>query len=103
MHKDMVELIGKPAMYELLAEECCELAQASLKMARILRDENPTPKTEKEVRAAIIEEVTDVELCLMELRLKHDGIALGKKIERFHERWAEAGREGGLFKARCGK
>ena len=100
MCKDIVELIGKPAMYELLAEECCELAQASLKMARILRDENPTPKTEKEVEAAIIEEATDVKLCLMELQLKWDNVLLAEKIKRFHKRWAEAGREGGLYKAR---
>lgn len=98
--KDMVDLIGKPAMYELLAEECCELAQAALKMARILRNENPTPKTKKEVRANIIEEVTDVELCLMELKIKYDYKIMSDKIERFHTRWAESGRKGGLFKAK---
>lgn len=41
----MIEIVGKPAMFEQLAEEATELAQATLKMARKLRGENPTPKT----------------------------------------------------------
>ena len=44
------EEIGTAATYEMLAEECSELAQACLKYARILRGENPTPKTQAESR-----------------------------------------------------
>lgn len=36
---------GEPALLEQLAEECSELAQAALKLARLERGENPTPKT----------------------------------------------------------
>ena len=39
--------IGEAAVLEQLAEECAELAQAALKMARIERGENPTPVTMK--------------------------------------------------------
>ena len=44
---DIIDTIGLPAMLEQLAEECSELAQASLKYARLLRGENPTPKTRR--------------------------------------------------------
>jgi len=60
---DIIDSIGLPAMLEQLAEECSELAQASLKYARLLRGENPTPKTEAECLEALTEEIADVELC----------------------------------------
>lgn len=60
----IVEHIGVPALLEQLAEECCELAQASLKMARKLRDENPTPKSIEDIRDNLIEEIADVDVCL---------------------------------------
>ena len=65
-------------MYELLAEECVELAHASLKMARILRGENPTPMSKHLVEVMIKEEVTDVNMCLKDLEIYPD-----KEIEEF--------------------
>lgn len=59
----IVDQIGVPALLEQMAEECCELAQACLKMARKLRDENPTPKSIEDIRDNLIEELADVELC----------------------------------------
>lgn len=44
------DLVGEPAVYESLAEECSELAKAAQKMARVLRNENPTPVTEEEAK-----------------------------------------------------
>lgn len=44
MPDDVLEMIGTAALLEQLAEESAELAQAALKMARKLRNENPTPK-----------------------------------------------------------
>ena len=61
---DIIDSIGLPAMLEQLAEECSELAQASLKYARLLRGENPTPKTEAECLESLTEEIADVELCI---------------------------------------
>ena len=43
-------------MLEMLAEELVECAHEVLKLARVLRHENPTPRTEKEVRASLREE-----------------------------------------------
>jgi len=61
---DIIEQVGLPAVLEQLAEECAELAQASLKYARLLRGENPTPKTEQECLEALTEETADVYLCM---------------------------------------
>lgn len=44
---NLVNEIGVPAMLEQCAEECTELAQACLKLARKIRNENPTPATKK--------------------------------------------------------
>lgn len=60
--KQIREIIPEAALYEQLAEECSELAQACLKKARKLRDENYTPKTMEEIDANLEEEYTDVTL-----------------------------------------
>ena len=59
----MTEIIGEAAMLEMLAEECAELSQAALKLARSIRGENPTPKSEDACRDAVMEEWADVLVC----------------------------------------
>lgn len=44
----------------LLAEECCELAQAALKCVRVM--ENQTPVTPAEATEKLMEEFADVEV-----------------------------------------
>lgn len=90
----LIENIGLPAFYEQLAEECTELAQASLKYARFLRGENPTPKSEKEIKDNLSEEIADVEICINELKfydteswsqsLKWTGFKKSRIKERFN-------------------
>ena len=80
------EVVGKPAAYEQLAEEATELAQAALKYARILRNENPTPMTEKEAYGNIVEEYADVFLCAASLRLPIDMKIVNNKFDRFCKR-----------------
>lgn len=75
--------IGKPALYEQLAEECTELAQASLKKARKLRGENYTPKTDDEINHEILEEFTDVLLVADTLMLKMDPYIYAEKLDRW--------------------
>lgn len=65
--REILNRIGLPALLEQTAEECSELAQACLKYARLLRQENPTPKTEQECVCALIEEIADVKLCESQL------------------------------------
>lgn len=76
----IVDHIGVPALLEQTAEECCELAQACLKMARKLRDENPTPKSIEDIRENLIEEMADVELCLLQIEMSTD-IVSSKEVD----------------------
>lgn len=55
-----IRSIGVPAILEQLAEEASELAQSALKLARIYRDENPTPVKSNDAIKSLQEEYTDV-------------------------------------------
>lgn len=86
--------LGEPALLEQLAEECSELAQAALKLARKERGENPTPKTEEECVKAFLEEMVDVHLCMSVVRrFRNDKIILGDTEIAKRERWAQRIRE----------
>ena len=58
------ERLSKSELLAQLAEESAELAQAALKYRRALDGDNPTPTTEKEAIAHLVEEIADVELCV---------------------------------------
>jgi len=88
---DIIEQVGLPAVLEMLGEEGAEMTHASLKWARQLRGENPTPKTEKECRDALVEEVADVTLCI---RLIIEGYVIDPDkvndiVEEKMQRWRE--------------
>lgn len=58
---------GKVSQSELLAqlaEECCELGQAALKLRRSIDGTNPTRMTREECFDNFIEEFADVDLCM---------------------------------------
>lgn len=78
--------INKAALIELLAEEASELTHAALKYARVLRGENPTPVTEEQAYANIIEEFTDVILCSKQLSIEADDDIMARKIKRWNDR-----------------
>lgn len=59
MMKDIYEEVGEPAALELVAEEAAELAQACLKLSRILRGENPTPVPEVLAAEKVMEEAAN--------------------------------------------
>ena len=79
-------LIPNPALYEQLAEECTELSQVCLKKARKIRGENYTPKTEREIDRELIEEISDVILCIETIPLYGDNEIINKKLNRWIER-----------------
>lgn len=84
---NIMEEIGEAAVLEQLAEECTELAQAALKLARILREENPTPVTREEARAALQEEKGDVMVCLY----VHGNVGVNyAKLKRWEDRISAA-------------
>lgn len=93
--KNIVDRIGLPALLEQTAEECAELAHACLKEARRLRGENPTPCTAEECKAAIMEEMADVALCLDMLDNSDyvlDPIIAKAKLDRWSRRLDDAGK-----------
>lgn len=92
----IIERIGSCAMLEQMAEEATELAQAALKLSRILRGENPTPVTLDEAEKHVIEEYTDVIQCAGEMELHPDITQITRKQERFVQRWKQYKQEGGL-------
>ena len=69
-----------------LAEEAAELAQAALKLRRALDGRNPTPVSEAAAREALIEESTDVALCLNLLQVDVDRSLYQKKYDRWRGR-----------------
>ena len=85
----IIEHVPAAARIEQLAEEAAELAQAALKMARVMRDENPTPVPYMEALRRLREEYTDVFVAAIAAELLVDS-ELGKaKMERWAGRVKE--------------
>ena len=85
----MKEKVGEPELLCQCAEECAEMAQAALKLARILRAINPTPISEEEARQNLKEEFSDIANCADDLGLQVDRDLIRSKQERFLKRWRE--------------
>ena len=85
--KKIMEYMGEPEMLSQLAEECCELGQAALKLRRVLDKKNPTPVTEEEARANLVEEAADVYNALGFLLGVEDHINAYNIIQRKKDRW----------------
>lgn len=75
-------------LYAQLSEEANELAQAALKMFRILDGRNPTPVTKDQAIANIKEEIGDVILCLWELGFATDPAKYQEAMAAKAQRWA---------------
>ena len=95
----MIDNISDAAMLKGLAEEATELAQAALKLARVIRNENPTPVTGEEAEGHLAEEMVDVLLYLQEIRERW-GITLAEINNIMilkRQRWADrlSGRSNG--------
>ena len=87
----LMEIIGLPAMLEQCAEECVELAKATLKLARKIRDDNPTPLSYETIVQNVEEEIADVRLCIKSLT---EGLTIDEadilRIEEYKKaRWHE--------------
>lgn len=87
------EHMTRASLYEMLAEEATELAQASLKMARILRGENPTPVGAQDAYKSIEEELSDLYLVNRVLSLNIDYVYMKYKAERWVKRLKKRGQE----------
>ena len=76
-------------IYGQLAEECCELAQASLKLQRQYIDSNPTDRSLDDLLANFDEEVSDVHLCLQILEEQPKTDIMERKLKRWVDRLSE--------------
>ena len=59
--------LSDPELLAQMAEEAAELAQAALKMRRVIDGSNPTPVTFQEAHDNLLEEISDVETCVAAL------------------------------------
>lgn len=69
-----------------MAEEAAELAQAALKLRRVIDGTNPTPVTYREAWDNLVEEFGDITICAMELDVSPDQAVMQKKVERWRKR-----------------
>lgn len=76
-----------------LAEECGELAQAALKLRRVIDGRNPTPVSYEEARDALHEEASDVLLCMLVLEIDLNDPEFAKRAAAKLLRWIERLRE----------
>ena len=89
LKKTVQQTLTSPAAYEQLAEECSELAQAALKMARIERGENPTPVTPVLASFEMKTELTDILICAYILDMTIDNEMFDHKLQRWCNRLTE--------------
>lgn len=87
--KEIIKQVGAPALFEGVAEEAVELAKAALKVARIMRKENPTPVTLDEAAREVVVEYSDLRVYLDILRILVDAEVYDDKKQRFIERLKE--------------
>lgn len=84
----ITDKMSRAAVLEQLAEECAELGQAALKLARILRKENPTPTKEPDAVEHFREEVADVRVVLNVIENEITGYLATPYLEQQKlERW----------------
>ena len=77
-----------------LAEEAAELSKAALKLARARKYVNhPTPLSSEEAFKDLLEEYTDVKLCVDALAIDFDPNLLQKKTLRWAKRLERAAEE----------
>lgn len=80
--------LPKTELLAQLAEEASELAQAALKLRRVMDGRNVTPVTKDEAIDTLFEETEDVALCLATLNLvcaetALDNDCITKKLTRW--------------------
>lgn len=88
---DFPAMVGYAACYEALAEECMELAHCALKLARVLRGDNPVKEDGTIYLDKLDEEYTDVVSCAIALELKPNADISVWKWERHKKRLEERG------------
>lgn len=84
--RDIPSFLPTWELLAMLAEECCELGQAALKVRRCLDDLNPTRMTFNEALSHLNEEWADVLLVIRQLNIIDQPLVYEIMKEK-HERW----------------
>lgn len=90
--KRITEKLTPSEVLAQLAEEAAELAQAALKLRRVICPDNPTPIKLTEAVEALNEEIADVYLCVEVLASAGwgvDALTIAKTMDLKLNRWAE--------------
>ena len=82
------ERLPREELLAQMAEECAELAQAALKLRRVLDGTNPTPVTLEDAEANLSEEISDVFGCMV-LVSANLGKDFSSHLPYKMERWAK--------------
>lgn len=69
-----------------LAEEAAELAQAALKMRRVIKMDSPTGLDLTSAKYNLLEELSDVTLCAKVLDIQPEMSIMNSKLDRWLER-----------------
>lgn len=90
------EALPRDVLLCQLAEEAAELSQAALKLCRAITGTNPTPVTVQEAYEGLLEEIGDVDNCLVvlgcdrSLDVVRASMAANEKLHRWADRLEEA-------------
>lgn len=85
----ILEQLPDEVLFTQLAEEATELAQAALKMYRIIDGRNPPRCSLSKARANLLEEIADVINCLQMLSISPNVCDYEETIRQKIIRWAE--------------
>lgn len=72
MKYQVTDFLKQEELLAMLAEECAELAQAALKLRRVIDGTNPTPVGYHLAMKRLHEEVADVNLCIDQIHCLDD-------------------------------
>ena len=72
MKYQVTDFLRQEELLAMLAEECAELAQAALKLRRVIDGTNPTPVSYHLAMKRLHEEVADVNLCIDQIHCLDD-------------------------------
>ena len=78
--------------FQQLAEECAEACQAALKVVRTLNEDNPTTISTNEAVEHLVEEISDIKVCLDLIGLGPSKEIMEQKAERLVKRLYERGK-----------
>ena len=93
MEEHIAAYLQKAEILAQLAEEAAELAQAALKMRRVIDGQNPTPVGFVDAYDNLVEEYSDVVNCMNELGVSYSIDIISEKKARWIRRLKEATHE----------